>query len=70
MGETPIPANVSSKLHCRYWSNDHPWLKIGPIKTEEASIDPKIFIFHDLLFDKEIIKIKRHAGEKGVRLYI
>lgn len=49
--QTPV---AQAPLRCTYITNDIPFLKIGPIKVEEASIDPYIVTFHDVLYDSEI----------------
>lgn len=49
----PTPA-ARATLRCRYVTNDVPFLKIAPIKAEEASISPYIITFHDVLYDAEI----------------
>lgn len=47
-------AAAQAPLRCKYITNDIPFLKIGPIKVEESSIDPYIVTFHDVLYDSEI----------------
>lgn len=45
-------------LQCKYITNDVPFLKIGPIKMEEASLDPYIVTFHNVLYESEMVMIK------------
>ncbi|XP_065371276.1 prolyl 4-hydroxylase subunit alpha-1 [Calliphora vicina] len=56
----PTPAQIRV-LKCRYVNNNVAFLKIGPLKLEEASKDPYIVVYHDVIFDTEIDIIKRMA---------
>lgn len=58
-----IPPNPKSqaKLHCRYVTNKSPFLKIGPLKLEEAYLKPYLVIYHDVMFDSEIELVKQLA---------
>lgn len=56
----PTSAQLRS-LSCRYITNEVPFLKIGPLKLEEASKDPYIVIYHDAMYDSEIEIVKRMA---------
>lgn len=47
-------------LRCRYVSNK-PFLRIAPLKLEEAFLDPYIVTYIDVLYDSEIRKIKELA---------
>lgn len=60
-GEGGLPPKVSSKLHCFYQNGPSDYLKIGPVKTELAHINPTIYIYHDVLNDDEIAVIKELA---------
>lgn len=53
--------NILAQLKCRYESNNVAFLKIAPIKVEEANLDPNIVIFHDVIYDREIEEIKQMA---------
>lgn len=59
----PLPA-AQAALQCRHLTNDIPFLLIGPLKIEEASLDPYIVTFHDVLYDAEIQYIKFTTGSK------
>ncbi|XP_037950136.1 prolyl 4-hydroxylase subunit alpha-1 [Teleopsis dalmanni] len=48
-------------LRCRYVTNNVPFLKIGPLKLEEAFLAPYIVIYHDAIFDNEIELVKKMA---------
>ena len=45
---------VLARLRCRYFDNNNPYLRIGPVKVEEAFLKPRILVFHDVVFDEEI----------------
>ncbi|XP_033229504.1 prolyl 4-hydroxylase subunit alpha-1 [Belonocnema kinseyi] len=60
-GEISLPANIKKKLKCRYVDRGIPFLKLAPFKEEEAYLDPRIVIYHDVIYDEEIETIKRLA---------
>lgn len=60
-GEVSVPVEVAAKLKCRYINNRNPYLLLAPFKTEEAYLDPKIVIFHNIMSDKEIDVLKKLA---------
>lgn len=66
-GEGAPPPNITSKLRCMYVDNGIPHLKFAPFKMEEAYLDPRIVIFHDVIYDSEIEEIKKMAQPR-VRL--
>lgn len=45
-------------LRCRYVYDNTPFLKIAPLKLEEASLDPYIVVYHDVVYDSEIEFVK------------
>lgn len=51
-------------LRCHYQTNTNPFLKIGPIKVEEFSLNPYIVVYHDFIHDNEIDYIKDLAKPK------
>lgn len=53
-----IVCNFARGLFCRYYHRGNPYLIIGPLKVEEAYLDPRIVIFHDVIFDDEIATLK------------
>lgn len=57
-GERLVPTEVTSKLSCRYTNNGDPFLLLAPFKVEEMHDDPKVLVFHDVLYDTEIDAIK------------
>ncbi|KAH8328016.1 hypothetical protein KR067_003074 [Drosophila pandora] len=51
--ETP-----NSKLKCFYERNRTAFLAIAPLKTEILGLDPYIAIFHDVIYESEIRRVK------------
>lgn len=62
----PEPA-IMAKLHCRYVTNNSPFLKIAPLKLEEAYHRPDIVIYHDVIYNKEIEVIQQLAKPRFER---
>lgn len=60
-GEVTIPPEVQKNLKCRYVDRGIPFLKIAPFKEEEAYLDPRIVVYHNVIYDDEIETIKRMA---------
>ncbi|XP_016951383.1 prolyl 4-hydroxylase subunit alpha-2 [Drosophila biarmipes] len=56
----PSPSDLRP-LRCRYVTNNVPFLRLGPLKLEEAHMDPYIVVFHDAMYDGEMDVIKRMA---------
>ncbi|XP_043654748.1 prolyl 4-hydroxylase subunit alpha-1 [Drosophila teissieri] len=56
----PSPSELRP-LRCRYVTNGVPFLRLGPLKLEEAHADPYIVVYHDAMYDSEIDVIKRMA---------
>ena len=48
-------------LRCRYVTNNSAFLKIAPLKLEEAHLKPYIVIYHEVLYDAELDVIKKMA---------
>lgn len=63
-GEQLMPVDVESKLHCRYETNNHPFLLIQPVKMEEAHLQPRIVVYYDVISDNEIETVKRLGRPK------
>lgn len=55
------------KLICKYVTNNVPFLKIAPLKLEEANSSPYIVIYHEVLYDKEIEVVKDLARPRFKR---
>lgn len=56
-----LTPKLMAPLRCRYTTNNSPFLRIAPLKLEEASLDPYIVTYTDALYDSEIEKIKELA---------
>lgn len=60
-GQLQPKPKVLAQLKCHYVTNSSPFLKIAPLKLEEASLKPYIVVYHDVIYDKEIELIKQMA---------
>lgn len=60
-GEVKMDPKELAQLKCRYVTNKSPFLKIAPLKLEEAKLKPYIVIYHDVIYDREIEEIKQMA---------
>lgn len=45
-------------LRCRYVFNVSPYNIINPLKVEEVHLDPDIFVYYDVIYDREIETMK------------
>ncbi|XP_039282537.1 prolyl 4-hydroxylase subunit alpha-2-like [Nilaparvata lugens] len=57
---SPSP-QVLSQLKCQYVHRNQPFLRIAPLKEEEAYLDPRIVLYRDVIYDGEIDVIKKLA---------
>lgn len=55
------------ELVCKYVTNNVPFLRIAPLKLEEANKSPYIVIYHEVLYDKEIQVVKDLAKPRFKR---
>lgn len=62
-GEKTMSLVQQSRLYCRYTAR-HPFHILRPFKMEEASLFPRIVIYHDFMLDHEIDIIKRLAAPR------
>lgn len=60
-GDNSLTPLQKSQLKCQYVTNKSAFLKIAPLKMEEAYLDPRIVIYHNVLSDDEIAVVKRLA---------
>lgn len=60
-GDIDLEPHLLAKLKCRYVSKNSSFLKIAPLKLEEASRNPYIVVYHDVIYDTEIELIKQIA---------
>lgn len=58
-----------SKLKCRY-VNNHPLIKIAPVKEELVYDDPPIWLYHDVITEKQIQIMKKLALPKLKRAIV
>lgn len=56
-GEYPY----KSRLHCLYNRTASPFLILAPLKMEEISFDPYMVLYHDVLYEDEVVVIQSHA---------
>lgn len=61
---TSLSPKKQASLRCRLQTNNNPFLKIGPMKVEEVSLNPYIAVYHDLVHDEEIDYIHDAAKPK------
>lgn len=57
-GEVGQEPQLVAQLKCRYLTNK-PFLKIAPLKLEQASLKPNLVVFHDVIYDNEIDVIQK-----------
>lgn len=55
------PESITSKLVCRYVTKNSPFLKLAPLKEEEAYLNPRIVLYRQVMYDSEIEIIKKMA---------
>lgn len=48
-------------LHCRYMTENHPFLKLARVKMELLYMNPDVVLFHDVMSDDEIEFIQNSA---------
>lgn len=56
----PSPIQLAP-LRCRYVWNNNPFLRIAPLKLEEANLVPYIVIYREVISDQEIETIQNMA---------
>ncbi|XP_033159780.1 prolyl 4-hydroxylase subunit alpha-1 isoform X1 [Drosophila mauritiana] len=49
---------TSQHLSCHYEQNTSEFLRIAPLKVETLSLKPHIVLYHDVIYDSEISKVK------------
>uniref|UniRef100_A0A161N0P5 procollagen-proline 4-dioxygenase n=1 Tax=Triatoma infestans TaxID=30076 RepID=A0A161N0P5_TRIIF len=55
------PVSITSQLKCRYVHKNNPFLRIAPLKEEEAYLKPRILLYRHAMTDSEIEVIKKLA---------
>ncbi|KAL1400210.1 hypothetical protein pipiens_007630 [Culex pipiens pipiens] len=56
-GEVHRFADELSKLRCRLDTTTTPFLRLAPLKVEEVSLEPPIYLYHKVISDEEIDKL-------------
>ncbi|GBP95604.1 Prolyl 4-hydroxylase subunit alpha-2 [Eumeta japonica] len=69
-GDVDIPTEISKKLKCRYLTENHPFLKLAPLKVEEKYLNPNVYVFHQVLSDEEIEFVKDVARPRFKRAVV
>ncbi|XP_049867834.1 prolyl 4-hydroxylase subunit alpha-1 isoform X2 [Pectinophora gossypiella] len=69
-GEMEIPNEIAKRLTCRYLTENHPYLKLAPIKSEQRYIDPDVYVFYDVISDSEIEYIQELAKPRFKRAVV
>lgn len=59
--EIGIREDIRAKLKCRYADSRNAFLKLAKLKEEDVFLNPKILLYHDVIFDEEIEAIKKLA---------
>ena len=57
-----------AKLKCRYIHYE-PWLIIAPVKEEQVFDDPPIWVYHNVITEKQIETMKQLAKPKVFTLF-
>lgn len=60
-GEVTKTPRQLAQLKCKYVTNKSAFLKIAPLKLEEANLQPYIVLYHDVMYDSEIEVLKQMA---------
>ncbi|EDW87868.2 prolyl 4-hydroxylase subunit alpha-1 [Drosophila yakuba] len=54
------------QLVCRYNSTTTPFMRIAPLKEEEISKEPLIWLYHDVIYDSEIAQLTNLTREEMI----
>lgn len=65
--EVSLSESVKARLKCRYVDFGRPFLKLARLKEEEAFLDPRILLYHDVIHDDEIETLRRMATPRFKR---
>ncbi|XP_051172619.1 prolyl 4-hydroxylase subunit alpha-1-like [Leptopilina boulardi] len=60
-GKIFLDAKIEKELKCRYIDRNIPFLRLAPFKEEEAYLNPRIVIYHDIIYNEEIETLKTLA---------
>lgn len=65
-----VSQTIKISLKCRYQTKDSFYRILMPFKEEDINSEPLIKIYHDVLYDNEISKIKTLALENVSIVYL
>ncbi|CAF1572864.1 unnamed protein product, partial [Adineta steineri] len=68
--ESKLDPKRAAKLFCRYRHNNHPYLLLRPAKEEQLLDQPALYLFHDIISDKDIEEVKRLASPRLQRAIV
>ncbi|KAL1477471.1 hypothetical protein MTO96_035713 [Rhipicephalus appendiculatus] len=66
-GEQLRTPKMDSQLRCRYYYGRHGFLRLQPVKIEEANLQPYIITFHDIIGDRDINDLLAYATPRLFR---
>ncbi|XP_026752045.1 prolyl 4-hydroxylase subunit alpha-2-like isoform X1 [Galleria mellonella] len=69
-GDMRLPSYFTKDLHCRYLTENHPFLILARVKMEIIYLNPDVVVFHDVLSDDEIEYIKTLAKPRFKRAVV
>ncbi|KAM3964090.1 prolyl 4-hydroxylase subunit alpha-1 isoform 2-T3 [Aphomia sociella] len=69
-GDMHLPTNFTKDLHCRYLTENHPFLKLARVKMEIIYLNPDVVVFHDVMNDDEIEYVKTLAKPRFKRAVV
>ncbi|XP_052837781.1 prolyl 4-hydroxylase subunit alpha-1 isoform X1 [Drosophila gunungcola] len=55
------------QLVCRYNSTSTPFMRYAPLKQEEISRNPLIWLYHDVIYDSEIAQLKNLTRDEMIQ---
>uniref|UniRef100_L7M002 procollagen-proline 4-dioxygenase n=1 Tax=Rhipicephalus pulchellus TaxID=72859 RepID=L7M002_RHIPC len=66
-GEQLRTPKMDSQLRCRYYYGRNGFLRLQPVKIEEANLKPYIITFHDIIGDRDINDLLAYATPRLFR---
>ncbi|XP_059046367.1 prolyl 4-hydroxylase subunit alpha-2-like isoform X2 [Achroia grisella] len=69
-GDMYLPSYFTKDLHCRYLTENHPFLKLARVKMEIIYLNPDVVVFHEVMSDDEIEYIKSLAKPRFKRAVV
>ncbi|CAF0905886.1 unnamed protein product [Adineta ricciae] len=68
--ESKLSPKQQAKLFCRYRHNNHPYLILRPVREEQLLDDPALYLYHDVITDRDIDEIKALASPRLQRAVV